>query len=257
MTKAKINIIIDIILLVLMTALTGIGLLIKYVLVSGVERWAKYGKNVNLSFMGLDRHQWGSIHYAIGLILAGFIVLHIVLHWKLFVNIYKRIFINKRTRLYFTIVLLFLSILFVVFPFMINPVIGDSEWENGNHSVINHNNDKEKKTELHLEKLKKQDNNFVAKEKKVQKENIEPKQVQHQHKEYHKNENIEVKGSMTLAEVSIKYNVPSDYIKQKLELPMSTSSSERLGRLKRRYNFNMGDIEKIIDNYLKKGVSND
>lgn len=60
--KGKINFIIDVIMFILMALLAGIGLLIKYILLSGENRWIKYGRNVDLSFWGLDRHEWGTIH---------------------------------------------------------------------------------------------------------------------------------------------------------------------------------------------------
>jgi hypothetical protein len=60
MKKSKLNLIIDALLLVCMAAITGIGLLMKNVLVPGYKRWDIYGRNVELYFWGLDRHQWGT-----------------------------------------------------------------------------------------------------------------------------------------------------------------------------------------------------
>jgi hypothetical protein len=57
MTKSKWNFLIDVNMLLFMGIITGIGFLIKYTLIPGSERWDVYGRNVDLSFMGLDRHQ--------------------------------------------------------------------------------------------------------------------------------------------------------------------------------------------------------
>ncbi|MDD2549271.1 MAG: hypothetical protein PHD00_04150, partial [Bacteroidales bacterium] len=60
--RAKINLVVDIILFLLLMGMAGIGFLIKYTLLSGEKRNLLYGKNVNLELLGLDRHQWGTIH---------------------------------------------------------------------------------------------------------------------------------------------------------------------------------------------------
>ncbi len=63
--------------------------------------------------------------------------------------------------------------------------------------------------------------------------------------------NIDIMGSMTLIEVVDKYNVPVNHIKSKLDVPLSTSNNERLGRLRRTYGFTMSDVEEIVYNYQK------
>ena len=60
---------------------------------------------------------------------------------------------------------------------------------------------------------------------------------------------VEVTGRLTLGELSETYNVPLDYLIQKLGLPEETSSAEKLGRLRRTHGFSMSDIEKIIRQY--------
>tara|TARA_R110002033_G_scaffold38827_3_gene78300 strand:+ start:2890 stop:3105 length:216 start_codon:yes stop_codon:yes gene_type:complete len=51
-----------------MSAVVGIGFLIKYTLISGKERNVIYGKNVELSLFGMDRHEWGYIHLVIAFV---------------------------------------------------------------------------------------------------------------------------------------------------------------------------------------------
>ena len=60
---------------------------------------------------------------------------------------------------------------------------------------------------------------------------------------------IEVFGSMSLINVSIKYNVPVSHILRELDLPYTISGNEQLGKLRRTYGFKMSDIELIIHNY--------
>ena len=60
--KSKVNMWIDIFMFMLMLPIAGIGFLMKYVLVSGVDRNSIYAPDVELLYCGLDRHQWGSIY---------------------------------------------------------------------------------------------------------------------------------------------------------------------------------------------------
>jgi len=52
MEKSKLNLVIDALLLLCLAAIAGIGLLIKYVLVPGYQRWEIYGRNVSLFLLG-------------------------------------------------------------------------------------------------------------------------------------------------------------------------------------------------------------
>ena len=62
---------------------------------------------------------------------------------------------------------------------------------------------------------------------------------------------IEINGRYTLGSVSEKYNVPLNFLIQKLGLPEGISPGEKLGQLRRRYGFRMSDVEKIIREYLE------
>lgn len=50
MKKTNLNFLIDGVMFLLMGLLTGIGFLIKYVLLHGEDRWIKYGRNVDMSY---------------------------------------------------------------------------------------------------------------------------------------------------------------------------------------------------------------
>ena len=98
MSKAQLNLVIDALLCLGMGAIVGIGFLIKYVLVPGLERWEIYGRNVELLFWGMDRHQWGTVHYGIGCGVLGLLVLHVVLHWGMIVRIFSRLLPSRVLR---------------------------------------------------------------------------------------------------------------------------------------------------------------
>jgi hypothetical protein len=239
--KVKVNFIIDAIMFVLMGFLAGIGLLIKYVLVSGEERWIQYGRNVDIRFWGLDRHQWGDIHLYVAIALIILLVLHIVLHWNMIVCLYKRIIGNRKVRILCGLTFMIVTLLMVLFPYFIR--VETSELDSGRERFQNlsmKENDLSIDESIQKTKPEKEKVKLVA-------------DVQEKEKElhHHIDPSIEVKGLMTLSEVSRKYNVPSEYIKQKLNIPLSTSNSSKLGHLRKQYGFTMSEIELIIANYKK------
>ena len=58
---------------------------------------------------------------------------------------------------------------------------------------------------------------------------------------------IEIYGSMTLKEVSGKYNIPLPELAKSIDVPVELAY-EKLGRLRKRYGFHMDDLRKFIDN---------
>ena len=61
-----------------------------------------------------------------------------------------------------------------------------------------------------------------------------------------KQENVHIRGSMTLMDVEKVYGIPIKQIIEKLKLPISISSEERIGTLKRTYGFTTSDIRDVI-----------
>lgn len=125
MTRSKLNLVIDALLLLCIAAIAGIGLLIKYVLVPGYQRWEIYGRNVSLFLWGLDRHQWGTIHFIIGLVFLALLVLHIILHWPMIVGIYLRLIPNRFVRWITALILICLAILLFVFSYLVKPEVSE------------------------------------------------------------------------------------------------------------------------------------
>ena len=123
MTRPKLNLIIDGLLLLCIAAITGIALLIKFVLVPGYERWEIYGRNVELLFRGLDRHQWGTVHLYIGLTLIALLVLHIVLHWAMILAIYRKLIPNPLIRDITTVILVAVAFVLLAFPCFVRPKV--------------------------------------------------------------------------------------------------------------------------------------
>ena len=239
MKKPKLNLIIDILLLILMAAIMGIGFLLKFRLLSGHEKWEKYGANLDTTLFGLDRHQWGTIHLILGLILFVVLVLHIWFHWNMIICIFKKLIKNKGPRIVFTIVLCLLTLFFLIAPFVFNIEIEDIREKQGYYKS-------------HL-----QEKNIDTNSKKgnaLNKENDKsPKLKKIRNKKNQKaSPEIEIKGFMSIKDVSKKFNIPADKIKEHLGIPQSTPDSKRLGNLRKTYNFEMSKLR----DFVKKNSEN-
>jgi len=121
MSKPKLFFFIDALMFLCLMAIAGLGFLMKYVLLPGRERWAKYGRNVDLYWLGWDRHDWGQIHLYLALIFLALLVLHIILHWQQIIGLYAKFISNAKTRTRVTMVFVILVVLLLSFPFLITP----------------------------------------------------------------------------------------------------------------------------------------
>jgi hypothetical protein len=233
---SKLNLIIDIIMLMLMMLIAGIGFLMKYVLVAGYERNIIHGGNVNLMFCGKTHHEWGTIHLILSIVFLLLLVLHIILHWKMIVSIFKRIVPNRTTQI--TLVSLFsiLSLLSISFPLFVSPNIVEKEALYRN-SQINKS----------LHTINPKEKNVVEKNPIPIHENKKAEKRKKRHIYLTKGK-IELSGSKTLQFVADKYNVPVSVIESDLKIPKGFNN-ERLGRLKKLYSFHMNDVRASIAKY--------
>lgn len=239
--RAKLNLTIDIVLLLLLMTMAGIGFLIKYVLLSGEKRNVIYGQNINLELLGMDRHQWGTIHLIISITFLVFILLHIIFHWKMIGCFFKRLIPQRVPRIIFSWGISALGLFLLLFAFAIEP----NQVEYGN--LYRH---RERTAEMALEDVM-----MVVDTPEVKaavKPHSVPAKLNTDHAKEHKHkadiDEYEVKGTQTLKQISTQYNVPSSYICKELGIP-ERFASERLGRLRKRYNFTMSDVSRAIAKY--------
>ncbi len=121
--KSKLNFAIDSLMLLIMMALAGIGFLMKFVLISGKERWLVYGANVELSWLGLDRHEWGTIHLWLGYSLLVLLAIHIALHLKWILHTYQRTLANTALKRIVAVFFIVICFFLILFSFFTKPVI--------------------------------------------------------------------------------------------------------------------------------------
>lgn len=123
MAKARTNFIIDGIMFLGMMALAGTGFVRKYILLSGSASKMVYGYKTHMTLMGIDRDGWAQIHLYLGYFLLALLLLHIILHWKQIIAVYRRWIPDAGKRLLVTVLFIFVSLLLLLFPFILHPVI--------------------------------------------------------------------------------------------------------------------------------------
>jgi hypothetical protein len=123
MNKSRLNFVIDGIMLLGMMALVGTGFVRKYILLSGSASKAIYGGKVNMLLLGINRDDWATIHLYLGYFLLFLLFWHIYLHWKQIVAIYSKWIPSQNMRKVITVVFVLLSLVLLLFPFFIKPVI--------------------------------------------------------------------------------------------------------------------------------------
>jgi hypothetical protein len=246
-SKSKLNLSIDIVMFILLLAMAGIGFLMKYVVVSGERRNELYGNHVDLEFLGLTRHQWGSIHLIISVTFIVLIALHIILHWKCIVSIYKGMFPSLFLRYFIAVFLFLFTVLTLISPFILEPERVPFEPLYRNRRFIPSSENRLPVTP------EEQANNEVqpARAEEILSDSDNPKNKDagmaegHHYSEY---DEYEVYGSNTLQYVADRYNVPSSVICSAIGVP-EDRAGERLGQLRRRYSFTMTDVRKSISDY--------
>ncbi|UAM98209.1 DUF4405 domain-containing protein [Polaribacter litorisediminis] len=123
MKKVVLNFSINATMAICMSFIFGTGMLIKYVLISGQERWIKYGSNVELYFLGLDRHEWGLVHFILGLVLIALLFVHIFLHRKIIKSVYKKLIKKSLTKKIVALLFLFFCLALIITSFFIEPKV--------------------------------------------------------------------------------------------------------------------------------------
>lgn len=235
-SKSKTNMCIDIVMFMLLMPITGIGLLMKYVLVAGSERNIVYGKEVDLLFCGLDRHQWGDIHLLLSYLFLALMVLHIVLHWKMICQLFKKLVTSSVLRVSLMLVFVFLSLGLGVMPLFLKPEIY-SGYQHHAHQPHQHQYAFEDfQDTVSFSSVEPQHSLSLLPENKkdVPSEELHP----------HHND---INGQMTLHQLAQSNHLSEKDICQHFAIPESRVQ-ERLGRLRKRYGFSIEDLRTYVNN---------
>ena len=79
MKRTNLNFIIDTVAFIGFVLLTTTGALMRYVLPPGRGSYS--------TVWGLDRHEWGGIHFWVSVVFFSILALHLVLHWRWIANV--------------------------------------------------------------------------------------------------------------------------------------------------------------------------
>jgi len=249
-TRNKLNITIDIIMFVVMIALAVIGFIMRYILIPGSERWEKYGRNIDLTWWGLDRHGWGFIHMLLGIFLVILLVLHIIFHWKLIVCLVRRLIPGKKVRYITVAAVVLISVLIAIVPFFLKPETGEPIRRQGEgygrvsteegsgyfyqQDTVEYGTP-EKKEEVVTDDVPETGQEAESKPEDVKK-----------YESHEEDRILDIKGYHTIGELAATYNISAEKLKEKLNIPPGAHNNERLGRIRRVYGFTMREVEDYI-----------
>ncbi len=135
MDKPKLRFVIQALMFLCLMALAGVGLLMEFVLIPGREKIVKYGRNVRLSFLGLDRNDWCEIHLYIALILLALLAIHLALHWKKIVGLYEKMIPDQKRRNLIALAFLLISVILIYFAFLVNPDVKETGRGGGRYGI--------------------------------------------------------------------------------------------------------------------------
>lgn len=233
--KAKINLVIDSVMLLTLVAIAGLGFLIKYVLIPGYKRNALYPGDVELYFMGLTRHEWGRIHLLLGFVFLLLLLIHILLHWDMIGCIFRQMISGKTMRRVIAVFLGVLCFLLLFVPLVMKPEVVSLPRKHIHSKTVTRFPEKKHADLPGSEQAEK-------KEMLLQKgtHDRKPDSI---HK--HSHSEIEVYGYMTLSEAAIKHKVDVTELSIALNIPPDLSDM-RIGRLRRQYGFRNNEIRDAI-----------
>jgi len=197
MQRAKLNYLVDALALVAMVFLAVTGFLIRYKLPSGTGHY--------LALWGLDRHEWGSVHFWIAVTLLILVVVHLVLHWNWIVCM-TRSRSDQRQRLRAGVAI---AVLLVLAALAATPFLATVELTGQ-----------------------------------------PPAGRGHGHGPDHDGPPIE--GWMTLQDVETVTGIACETLVEMLNLPADVPLDERLGRLRRRYDFEMEAVREAVRAHLEQ-----
>ncbi|MBN2213620.1 MAG: DUF4405 domain-containing protein [Bacteroidales bacterium] len=233
--KTKINLVIDAMMLLVLMAIAGLGFLIKYVLIPGYKRNAKYPEDVELYYMGLTRHEWGRIHLILGFILLFLLLLHIILHWNTIVCIFRNMFSNEAIRRFTAVFFGMVCLLFLLAPLVMKPEVVSLSRNHIHRKALYQFPEKKPVNGHGNEPAQMKEQQLIEDVNKGRTE----KSTEHRQSE------IEIYGHMSLNEIAARYNVDVTALAETLNIPSSQSDS-RIGRLKKQYGFRNSEIREVI-----------
>jgi len=197
MRKSRVNFLVDAVAFAAFVFLDATGVLMRYVLPPGSGYFS--------TLWGMDRHEWGRIHFWIAVALMSALALHLFLHWRWIVCMVKG---RPREGSGIRVALAIVGVLALA-GLAVAPFLGQ-----------------------------------------VEQTGEAPHRIRSG--EHPTSPAYQIDGSMTLGEVEQRTGVSAEVVLRELGLPLDLPTDERLGRLRRRYGFEMHDVRQIVQKHLEK-----
>ena len=247
MKKTSWHYLTDFMLFISIGGLIIIGIIMAFFTSSGpmVEESSKY-------FLNLHRHQWGDIHFYFSLVFIVFLIIHLILEWKWIKGKTRKLFGNLwflAIAVAFLFIILFLSWCFSPKGSGAYEDYGKRRGKRFFQTQAKGPGIKEEKPPLQIKN--KEENKKKEAIKKGEKKKHEEKRVGGRETKQGYG-TIIITGQLTLNDIEEETGISSRRIADKLGLPAHISLNERLGRLRKRYLFNMQDVRDIVSSLLKE-----
>lgn len=227
MRKDTLNYLVDALALVVMLGMIATGLLIKYQLPPG----SRGGHGLTL--WGLDRHEWGDVHFWMAVALAVLLVLHVALHWTWVIVVSLRLG-RSGTENARAPAAAKRNMVGLVFLVGLAVLVGGFLWM-ADASVVYDEDDEEAGRGQQRAAVGALDGAESA-----------ARGGGGRGQQRGGAGDLHIRGSMTLAEVARSAGIDLALLKRELGLPADVDANERLGPLRRSHGFEMSDVRAAV-----------
>lgn len=243
MKRTNVNFLVDALALVALVLLAATGAVVRYVL--------PVGSGHGSALWGLDRHDWGHVHFWVAIAFCVGMVLHLALHWG-WITCVVRWDSRGRSRGRAVLVLIAVVALLVLAAAPFFGTVEDIEegaWRGGRGGQTG---------ERESRSVGREDGSVEYEDGPAGREPTESDESPDHDREdaEHRGEDHTIHGSMTLRDVQELTGVPMDHIITGLRLPADVSLDERLGRLRRSHGFEIDDVRQIVSGYESEDQRN-
>jgi len=235
MRKNVLNFVVDSVTLLTLLWLVLTGLLIEFILPP------RRGTGVQRFLWGMDRHDWGDVHFWTAAALGGLLVLHVALHWKWVCATAARLFRPDRegqqpssaaARTAYGAALLA----------VLAAVVGGFLWL-ASASTVGEPRGPGQGRGRHA----------IAAANQPDQELAEPAGAGRGRRAGRTaTDAFHIRGATTLAEIEKAAGIPLAKLLAELRLPPDTDPQTRLGQLRQRYGFELEDVRSAVDRLLAR-----